>query len=72
MLEAKRTLVKSLPELWEIVDDREFMGGLSVELFGSDAIEVMERRSGKRLAWRVADRPEDRVELTQQGRKGWM
>ena len=70
MLEAKRTLVKSPPELWEIVDDREFMGGLSVELFGSRAIEVMERRSGKRLAWRVADRPEARVELDL-AEKGW-
>jgi hypothetical protein len=63
MLEAKRTLVKSPPELWEIVDDRELMGRLSVELFGSHAIEVVERRAGKRLTWRVAGLPEARVEL---------
>jgi hypothetical protein len=63
MLEAKRTLVKSPPELWEIVDDRELMGRLSVELFGSHAIEVVDRRPGKRLTWRVAGLPEARVEL---------
>jgi hypothetical protein len=63
MLEAKRTLVKSPPELWEIVDDRELMGRLSVELFGSHAIEVVERRPGNRLTWRVAGLPEARVEL---------
>jgi hypothetical protein len=63
MLEAKRTLVKSPPELWEIVDDRELMGRLSAELFGSHAIEVVERRPGKRLSWRVAGLSEARVEL---------
>jgi len=70
MLEAKRTLVKSPPELWEIVDDRELMGRLSVELFGSHAIEVVERRAGKRLTWHVAGLPEARVELGL-AEKGW-
>ena len=70
MLEAKRTLVKSPPELWEIVDDRELMGRLSVELFGSHAIEVVERRPGRRLAWHVSGRPEARVELAL-AEKGW-
>jgi hypothetical protein len=70
MLEAKRTLVKSPPELWEIVDDRELMGRLSVELFGSHAIEVVERQAGKRLTWRVAGLPEARVELGL-AEKGW-
>jgi hypothetical protein len=63
MLEAKRTLVKSPPELWKIVDDRELMGRLSAELFGSHAIEVVERRPGERLSWRVAGLSEARVEL---------
>jgi hypothetical protein len=63
MVEAKRTLVKSPPELWEIVDDRKLMGRTSAELFGSNAIEVEEREPGKRLAWRVSDSPEARVEL---------
>jgi hypothetical protein len=70
MLEAKRTLVKSPPELWEIVDDRELMGRLSVELYGSHAIEVVERWPGRRLAWRVSGRPEARVELVL-AEKGW-
>jgi colicin import membrane protein len=70
MLEAKRTLVKSPPELWEIVDDPELMGRMSVELFGSHAIEVVERWPGRRLAWRVSGRPEARVELAL-AEKGW-
>jgi hypothetical protein len=63
MVEVKRTLVKSPPELWQVVDDRELMGRTSAELFGSHAIEVVEREPGKRLAWRVSDAPEARVEL---------
>jgi hypothetical protein len=70
MLEAKRTLVKSPPELWEIVDDPELMGHMSVELFGSHAIEVVERWPGRRLVWRVSGRPEARVELAL-AEKGW-
>lgn len=70
MLKAKRTLVKSPPELWEIVDDRELMGRLSAELFGSHAIEVVERRPGERLTWQVAGIPEARVELGL-AEKGW-
>jgi hypothetical protein len=70
MLEAKRTLVKSPPELWEIVDDPELMGSMSVELFESHAIEVVERWPGRRLAWRVSGRPEARVELAL-AEKGW-
>jgi hypothetical protein len=63
MVEVKRTLVKSPPELWQVVDDRELMGRTSAQLFGSHAIEVVEREPGKRLAWRVSDAPEARVEL---------
>jgi hypothetical protein len=70
MLEVKRTLVKSPPELWEIVDDRELMGRLSAELFGSHAIEVVERRPGERLTWHVAGLREARVELGL-AEKGW-
>ena len=57
-----RTLVKSTPELWEIVDGRELIDRLSA-LFGSRAIEVVEREPSRRLAWRVSGSPEARVEL---------
>jgi hypothetical protein len=63
MVEVERTLVKSPPELWEVVDDLELMGRLGAELFGSHAIEVVDREPGKRLAWQVSGRPEARAEL---------
>jgi hypothetical protein len=57
-LKAKRTLVKSAPELWELADDiarlEAWMGGL----MGSAApvsIEVVERVPGCSLAWRSAE-----------------
>jgi hypothetical protein len=70
MVEVERTLVKSPPELWEIVDNLELIRRLSAELFGSDAIEVVEREPGKRLAWQVSDSPEARGELAL-AEKGW-
>jgi len=55
---AKRTLVKSPPELWELADDlarmETWMGGL----VGSGApvqIEVTERVPERSLAWRNAE-----------------
>jgi hypothetical protein len=63
MVEVKRTLVKSIPELWEIVDGPELIGRLSAELFRSRPVEVVEREPGTRLAWRVSATPPARVEL---------
>ncbi len=54
---AKRTLVKSAPELWELADDlarmEAWMGGL-VGAPQPVAIEVTGRDPGRSLAWRVA------------------
>jgi hypothetical protein len=52
MQTASRTLVKSPPELWEMIDQRERMQGLMAALVGRDVeIRVYERRPGERLAW---------------------
>lgn len=54
---AKRTLVKSAPELWEFADDLErmesWMGGFVGR--GSVEVEVTERVPGRVLVWRAAD-----------------
>ena len=55
---AKRTLVKSAPELWELADDPERMQAWMAGLTGagaSAAVEVVEREPGRVLAWRAAD-----------------
>jgi hypothetical protein len=49
---ATRTLVKSAPELWEMIDRPERMEGLMAALVGRAIdIRVLERRPGERLAW---------------------
>ena len=53
--EAKRTLVKSAPELWELADDPTRMQAWTGELIGgSPEVEVIERRAEQRLTWRTA------------------
>jgi hypothetical protein len=70
---AKRTLVKSAPELWELADDPERMEAWIsslVEPLPSAAIEVIERSPNRRLAWRAAgDEPGAAiaVEMTEKG-----
>jgi hypothetical protein len=55
---AKRTLVKSAPEVWELADDlarlEAWMGGL-VGAAAPVAIEVTAREPERALAWRCAD-----------------
>ena len=55
---AKRTLVKSAPELWELADDlarmEAWMTGL-VDNERSIAVEVTDREPERILAWRVAN-----------------
>ena len=55
---AKRTLVKSAPELWELADDlarmEAWMGGL-VGARAPIAVEVTAREPERALAWRCAD-----------------
>lgn len=54
---AKRTLVKSAPELWELADDlasmEAWMGGL-VGSVQPIAVEVTDREPERILAWRCA------------------
>jgi hypothetical protein len=55
---AKRTLVKSAPELWELADDQARMMVWTAGLVGSDqplAVEVTGRKPEHALAWRAAD-----------------
>lgn len=65
MQTVSRTLVKSRPELWEMVDRRERMQGLMSDLVGRPAgIRVLERRPGERLAWEAHGEPEPgRIEV---------
>ena len=52
---AKRTLVKSAPELWELADDPERMETWMSGLLGSPApleVEVTDREPERILAWR--------------------
>jgi hypothetical protein len=68
----ERTLVKSPPELWELVDQPERMEGWMSALLGRAAkIEVTERDPETKLGWcsAVADETaEIEVELSE---KGW-
>ncbi len=64
---AKRTLVKSAPELWELADDlarmQSWMGGL-VGTGQPVEIEVTGREPGRMLAWRAsAPGPDARISL---------
>ena len=54
---AKRTLVKSAPELWELADDMTRMQSWMGVLVGADGpieVEVLSREPGRTLAWRAA------------------
>jgi hypothetical protein len=73
MAQAERTLVKSPPELWELVDDAELMRRWTTDLLGvPDArIEVTRRSPGERLAWRPLGRTDEMgIELSL-AEKGW-
>jgi hypothetical protein len=56
---AKRTLVKSAPELWELADDPGRMEAWMAGLVGGRAVsvEITDREPGRILAWRVANGP---------------
>ena len=54
--QAKRTLVKSAPELWELADDIARMESWMAGLVGSPApvdVEVTDREPRRILAWRT-------------------
>jgi hypothetical protein len=55
---AQRTLVKSAPELWELVDDADLQGRWCAALLGRREplpVRVTLREAGVRIAWRCAD-----------------
>lgn len=57
MATIERTLVKSPPELWELIDNRELMGRWSAELAGLPGtldVTVLAREPGERLVWKAA------------------
>jgi hypothetical protein len=52
---AKRRLVKSPPELWELADDRKRMEAWMAGLVGSSvSVEVTDRDPERVLAWRAS------------------
>ena len=69
----ERTLVKSPPELWELIDNPELMGRWSAELSGAPGgvveVNVLEREPGERLVWEAAD-GDTCIELVL-AEKGW-
>lgn len=63
---AKRTLVKSAPELWELADDlprmEAWMGGL-VGTPEPVSVQVTAREPGRTLVWRSADHQTDAARI---------
>lgn len=69
MKTASRTLVKSLPEVWEEIDHPGRMEGLMSALVGrATSVEVYERVAESKLAWKAGDGARIEVELAE---KGW-
>ena len=61
---AKRTLVKSAPELWELADDLARMEAWMAGLVGAGApvaVEVTDREPERMLAWRATGDPPART-----------
>jgi hypothetical protein len=52
-IKASRTLMKSAPELWELLDDELAMRHWSDRLCGAEGdVEILGREAGRMLAWR--------------------
>jgi hypothetical protein len=72
MAKAERTLVKSQPELWQLLDQAERMEGLMSALVGRAAeIEVVEREPETLLAWEGAVADESGAIEIAMEQKGW-
>jgi hypothetical protein len=72
MESASRTLVKSPPELWELIDQPERMQGLMSSLLGRAAeIEVYEREDGAYLGWEAVEGGEAAWIEVELAEKGW-
>ena len=73
MESASRTLVKSPPELWEVLDQHERMQGLMCSLLGrATEINVYKREDGAHLGWEAKEEDGEKawieVEIAE---KGW-
>jgi hypothetical protein len=74
MKSASKTLVKSPPEVWEMLDQEERMQGLMSALLGrASEIEVSMRAPESRLVWEsVGDDDADRARIEVDiAEKGW-
>lgn len=72
MESATRTLVKSPPELWELLDQHERMQGLMCSLLGHAAeIKVYGREDETYLGWEAADDGEKAWIEIELAEKGW-
>jgi hypothetical protein len=70
-MRTERTLVKSPPELWELVDDVDLMRRWTAEIcdgLENGSLEVAEREPEERLVWRCGDGPRIELNLAE---KGW-
>ncbi|HEY1238103.1 MAG TPA: hypothetical protein VGE91_07180 [Solirubrobacterales bacterium] len=72
MKSASRTLVKSPPELWELIDQPERMQGLMCGLVGrATEVTVDEREPESLLRWEASDDGTDAWIEVQLAEKGW-
>jgi hypothetical protein len=72
MKSASRTLVKSPPELWELIDQPERMQGLMCGLLGhATEVTVNEREPESLLRWEASDERADAWIEVQLAEKGW-
>ena len=72
MESASRTLVKSPPELWELIDQPDRMQGLMCALVGrATEVKVNERRPESILRWEASDDGADAWIEVQLAEKGW-
>lgn len=72
MAQAERTLVKSQPELWQLLDERGRMQGLMSSLLGRAAeIKVTEREPEVKLAWESEVAEEAGSIEVRMEQKGW-
>ncbi|MGH2957085.1 MAG: hypothetical protein ACRDL6_08840 [Solirubrobacterales bacterium] len=71
MESTSRTLVKSPPELWELIDQPESMQGLMSAMLGeASEVKVYERQPETVLCWEAAERGDQawiEVELAESG-----
>lgn len=72
MASTEKTLVKSLPELWELVNEPERMQGLISALIGRAAeVRVTASEPEVRLAWEAAAVEEKASIEIEMEEKGW-